>query len=259
MGALSYIKEQIRIGLFSRAEYRFSFFFFIILSIMFGFLSIFTTYAVYDITSTGVPGWSFHEITFMIGIYTLIRGVYNMFFSIRYMPSEIRRGDLDMDLTKPLNIFVKYMGFEINDIGRLVTAGLMFSLAIPNIKLNLTIFNLLFFIVLILTGLLAMFAVEVFIITFAFFVTNVNSIQHNLNNVRSKFCRWPMSLYPRKLQLIFTFVFPIVFLGFVPAGFFLGKNIGFNYFLSPLIVLFLTFLSVKWFYYGLGKYTGTGS
>ncbi|PIU61497.1 hypothetical protein COX58_01765 [archaeon CG_4_10_14_0_2_um_filter_Archaea_38_6] len=259
MSALSYIKQQIIIGLTSRAEYRFSFFLFIFLSVVLGFLSIFVTYAVYDATGGGVPGWSFYEITFMIGVYTFIRGIYEMFFVIRYMPGEIRRGDLDMDLTKPLNLLTLYVRFDIDNIGRLITAFLMFWIAVPNINLQLSLFNILYFIFLVIIGLLAMFAVDLFVITFAFFVTNVNSIQNNLDNIRSRFCRWPMNLYPKSMQLFFTFVFPIIFIGFVPASFFLGKEIIFAYWLSPIIVIILTLLSIKWFYYGVAKYTGTGS
>ncbi|MBN1923601.1 MAG: ABC-2 family transporter protein [Nanoarchaeota archaeon] len=259
MGLFSYIKEKTLINLSSHAEYRFSTIAVILISIIFGFTTVFITYSVYSITEKGVPEWSFYEITFMIGIYQLIMGLYHLTFDIEELSFDVKEGTLDQKLVSPLNVILQYYNFNIESFSSIIAAVVMFIIAIPNISLNLSISYLVFFVILLVISLLSIFSIKLLTSSTAFFITENHSIVENLNNIRSRFSNWPMNIYPKGLQLLFATVFPIAFICFVPASFILGKDVSFYFWISPIAVILFTLVSVKFFNYGLGKYSGTGS
>lgn len=76
--------------------------------------------------------------------------------------------------------------------------------------------------------------------------------------------KYPMSIYPRLVQIIFTFIIPLGFIAFYPAGDFLNKSSSFSFssgiaWATPLIGIFTFWLTTRVFRRGLKRYESAGS
>jgi ABC-2 type transport system permease protein len=73
------------------------------------------------------------------------------------------------------------------------------------------------------------------------------------------FAHYPLTIFPRAIQVMLTWVIPYAFTSFYPASFLLGRDVGPLVWLSPLIALVLLVIGYRLWLVGLRRYEGTGS
>jgi ABC-2 type transport system permease protein len=74
-----------------------------------------------------------------------------------------------------------------------------------------------------------------------------------------EFARFPLTIYPRAIGLIMTWLIPYGFASFYPASHLLGREGGQLAWLAPLVAGVLAIISYRVWLFGLRHYGGTGS
>lgn len=100
--------------------------------------------------------------------------------------------------------------------------------------------------------------------TMSFFTVGSNPVMDFLLWDMKQFTNYPITIFPKGIQFILTFLLPFAFINFYPASALLGKSIPDGYpavlpGLSPLVGLLVFILSILMWNRGLSHYKSTGS
>ena len=112
---------------------------------------------------------------------------------------------------------------------------------------------------------LTAFAGSIGIIGIALILSLSSGINAYIGQVQEEtLTNYPITIFPKAIQFILTFLLPFAFLNFYPASALLGKAIPQGYpailpFLSPLVGALVFALSVLLWNWGLKHYKSTGS
>ena len=98
----------------------------------------------------------------------------------------------------------------------------------------------------------------------SFFTVNENPVlDFLLFNVKG-FTNYPITIYPKAIQILLTFILPFAFINFYPASLLLGKAVPEGFpavlpYLTPVVGIICFTLSVLLWNWGLKHYKSTGS
>jgi ABC-2 type transport system permease protein len=73
------------------------------------------------------------------------------------------------------------------------------------------------------------------------------------------FAQYPLSIYPKAIGILLTWVVPYGLASFYPAAFLLDRELGWLAWLAPLAAALLLYLGYRFFQFGLRHYSGTGT
>jgi ABC-2 type transport system permease protein len=214
-----------------------------------------------------INGWKPFEVmtlyAYILASYTLA----NSFLSdIMHRLSEtIRSGDFDQSMTKPLHPLVYVMAHSFSSYYFLhffLALGMIFFCA-ANLSIPFTVSNMFVLAVSILGGALIQGGIWILFSAISFVLIN-NPLDGNFYNHIRPAAEYPLSAYPRAIQIIFSSVAPLAFAAFYPAQHLLGKN---DFLFFPRVVQYVSlpvgavffFISYKIWNYAMKQYKSTGS
>ncbi len=213
---------------------------------------------------TDIAGWSFWEIVLIYATMSMVIGLGELLFEgIWSIAGLAGQGKLDIYLLRPfpvlLQILVSSVG--IHGLGNFITALIFFIQALLHCSGVISTARIAGFLILLITALPIHFSMLLFGNSVALVTKQVNSGSLPTFILKlSEFTKYPISIYPRIIQFIFTFIVPYAFVSFYPATFLLDKgNLPYFVFLSPVVSSIFLFLSVKMFNHGIAKYESTGN
>lgn len=216
----------------------------------------------------GIGAWQPYEVTLFWGINLFAystAGIFclNSFYGLGEM---IRSGEFDDVLTKPLNpfLYIAVRQFNYGYFSHLGLSGLVIALSMARLAVPFTVANLALLSLIIVGG--ALIYAAVFVITGvpAFWLVRNEALAGMVLWDLGTFTRYPLSIYQRPLQIVFTVVLPYGFVSFYPAQLFLEKHevLGFHpviQYLSPAVGLLGMILAYRFWSFGLNRYQSTGS
>lgn len=256
----------IKIFFKSRAEYRTSF----VLGLLSNFYCYFISYATYWIliTSLGdINGWDFSDLSILYGFSILtysISGVF-LWYTVYNMEVLITTGELDMYLTRPLGVLQQmiYQRFGDTFIGQIIVTIIFMIVAFINKVQYITPLFMIYLIFSIIGGVLIQSGSMIFIGSLSFWTHRSTEIGELFYyNIRSM-TQYPLTIFPKRIQWILTFVFPWGFINYYPSIILLNKVRNKLEFLlgvtSPIIGVIFLFLALFVFKTGLKKYTSVGN
>lgn len=213
---------------------------------------------------TNINGWSFWEIVLIYATMSMVIGLGELFFEgVWSIASLSGEGKLDIYLLRPfpvlLQILVSSMG--IHGLGNFITALIFFILAVSHLAVSVSALHAVGFVVLLITALPIHFSMLLLGNSVSLLTKQVNSGSlPTLVLKLSEFTKYPITIYPRFLQFVFTFIFPYAFVSCYPASFLLSKG-QFAYLasLGPVLSALFLFISVRVFYYGISRYESAGN
>jgi len=201
------------------------------------------------------------QVVFLAGMTALSLGVSELFFNNVWMvPYYIVMGDLDRLLVYPVRTlpFLLISNPVIHSFGNLIIGGVLACAAlqvnhVPPIQWLWVPFwavcgGILYTAALVLAASLS----------FKF----VGPYGHNLFFVHQLLTanQYPLSVFPAALEWILTLVLPFAAIVYLPAGWIFGKFTNpWCAFLAPLAALFMVFLAVRAWGWGVRQYESTGS
>jgi ABC-2 type transport system permease protein len=225
MRYLRLLAMQIRASLLLAMQYRSDF-------LLDGFTEVFwmatavvPLYVVFRVRPT-VAGWSFGEALMVMGWFTFLQGVLEGAInpSLVTVVDHIRKGTLDFVLVKPadaqflvstarfnpwqaVNVFTSLAifawGFHL--LGRAPTLGALAGAAVAMVS-----------------AVVVLYSIWILTVSAAFYVVRVDNLSQLFNAVFDA-ARWPVDVFSRVLQFVFTFVLPLAVMTTIPARALLGK------------------------------------
>jgi ABC-2 type transport system permease protein len=243
----------------SRAlTYRLNFLFSMIITLFFNLLFPLITILIYN-SGASFPGWSFYEVLLIQAIFTLSLGLAWVLFSnvLWATMQHIREGSFEVVLLRPVNplFFLIATNFDTGSFGLLIGGGIMFGIAIAHTgaasPAAIAQFLLLF-----TAGFAVMTGFQMIVAATSFKWVGNSRLPDILDSILS-FGKYPVSIFPRAIKTIASFLIPVGMIGFYPASALLGR-------LEPLVlisvipcVLFMLF-GIWLYHYMVKLYEGVG-
>lgn len=233
----------------------------------FGILSMMMEYAagivvllfVFNLAED-INGWSLDEVLFLYGFNLIGFSLWSCFFiNTISLPYYIRDGSFDRFLLRPVSPIFQIMmdGFDEDSWGELITGLLVFLYAWFNLGIEwyLLIFTPIFFI----SACLIYAGISIMLSTLSFFTIGKSDFA-NLTVEFKEFAKYPLSIYNKALQVIFTTIIPIGFAAFYPSLIFIkDSNLSYLIVLVPFVsYAYFKFSKFVW-YRGMKRYGSTGS
>ena len=229
------------------------------------FLGIYIMVSSFEI----LDGWNGSEVLMLYGLAVMSYAIGASFFYnfSSGLAGRIRSGEFDASLTKPIHPFVHEVfsaGYNVGYISHFTVSLVIMAAALYSISYTPTVWGTLFLISAVLGAALIQAAGLVASSVMSFFSVGSNPIADFLLWDMKEFVNYPITIFPRGIQFVLTFVLPFAFMNFYPASALLGKAIPEGYpallpYLSLPVGALVFALSVLLWNWGLKHYKSTGS
>lgn len=213
---------------------------------------------VFDFVNT-IDGWTLPQMLLLYSINQIGASLWACFcINTITLPYYIQNGEFDRFLLRPVSPLFQIMmdGFDDDSWGDLLIGILL--LGYSWIKLSLPAARLLLLPVFCISAAVIYASITILLSTISFF-TIAHTDAANLVNEFQTFAQYPLSIYPKVICVVFTFVFPISFVSFFPSMIILQKYSIFLSMLFPIVAFIFLKVSSKVWYWGLKHYVGTGT
>lgn len=205
-------------------------------------------------------GWTFGDLVLLLAFgqafFYISWVIYDN--NLQRLPRKIITGDLDKILLKPINIkfFVSFREISIPQIGVMLTTVIPLFIYGLNFQDNLTWYNSLLAILILFLGTVLFYFLSLGVSALAFLFDDITSIKYFLFRSSLNLNRIPLTIFPKFIQYVLTFILPLAFLAFYPTKIIKGE-------LSPYLVInlelgliYLSYLFSSWMWeIGLKNYT----
>lgn len=208
-------------------------------------------------------GWGFEQIMFIYGFALLPKAIDHLFTDNLWAIGHftIRKGDFDRYLTRPVSTLfaVTVEKFQVDAFGELFVGILLLSVSIPNVKLNVSAFNILLFIVSVFFATFIYTGIKLITASIAFWTKRSGNITYMFYMV-NEFSKYPTTIYNRAVKAIVTYIIPFAFTAFFPASYFItGGNPWYNIGGTVIAAVVLMTAGVIVWNKGVSAYESAGS
>jgi len=253
--------NYLRVGIQNEMQYRVNFFIQLgqsIISLATGLVGLWLVFS----HTTELNGWTQPELLVVMGIFILMGGVINSTIqpNMTRLLEEIQMGTLDFALTKPVDAqtLISIREFRLWSLTDVIVGIVVLSYGVYYYQGQVGILQSLLFILTLMLGSILIYCFWLIITSTAFWFIRVDEIVNLFQGVYAA-GRWPVSIYPRWLQVGLTFIIPVAFAVTIPAEALTSR-------LSPLIlagtfgltVFFIILARLIW-RFGLKNYSGASA
>lgn len=234
-----------------------------------GYGSAFLSIYIMVSSFTVLGGWNGAEVILLYGLSVMSYAIGASFFYnfSSGLSRRIRSGEFDASLTKPIHPFLHEVfsaGYNVGYISHFTASLVVIILALSQLAYVPTVQSVLFLILSVLGAALIQAAALIASSVMSFFTVGSNPIADFLLWDMKEFTNYPLTVFPKGIQFILTFLLPLAFLNFYPVAALLGKPIPEGYpavlpYLSPLVGAVVFALSILLWNWGLKHYKSTGS
>lgn len=183
------------------------------------FLQIYIV-SIMFMNTKSLAGWSKEEVFLLVGILRLFTTIFSLFFqrSINHLVGEVKMGNLDLILTKPLNSQFYYSFF-------LMRAFEMINLSIPIIFIGYALLHLsvsYFWVhlfgmtILIICGVVIFYSIYISLASLVFKFGSFDSFPSVFNILTIPLLA-PTDVYGYTSNFVLTFLLPLAFVVTIPA------------------------------------------
>lgn len=250
----------------SKMEYKFTFVFFVLAVIVYYMGQLGIILVIMNKFKT-INGWSLGEMAFLYGLLVFSQGItFFVFSSLNHFERFILQGEFDRVLIRPLNPLMQVLcsSVEVASLAHLTIGitAIIFGSISANIVWSL---GKIIFLTLVIGGaVLILGGIRIIISAIAFWTTRNRALVHIFVYSSKEFILYPVSIYNSWIQWFLTFIFPLAFINFYPASYFLNKSEQFIFhpvlqFMTPIVGLITFMGSLLLWSYGINRYQSTGS
>jgi ABC-2 type transport system permease protein len=216
----------------------------------------------------GIAGWSVAETA-------LLYGFTSIAFSIAEMAGRgfdapfgrmIQQGSFDGVLTRPLSSFFQILtgDFQLRRLGRAAQALAILAYAFTQVEIAWSLDRLLLLPVTIAAGAAIYMALLVIGATLCFWTVKTPEVINVFTFGGEQLTSYPLSIYQEWLRTFFLFIVPVGFVNYPATLYLLGRTDphGLPAWLAwcaPLVALAFMALALRFWSFGVSKYTSTGS
>jgi len=207
-------------------------------------------------------GWNYDEILLVYGLITLAKSINHMFADNLWTLGRtyIRSGGFDRFLVRPIDPLFHLLAdrFCQDGVGNfLVGVALVIKTSI-SLHIVWTLPKILLLLVGVVSGGFIFIALNLITCVTAFWIIDSVPVTRLIFD-NHLFAQYPLTIYPKAINILLTWVVPYGFASFYPASYILGRASGNIAWLAPLIAAVLMFLGYRFWQFGLKHYSSTGT
>ncbi|NTU78505.1 MAG: ABC transporter permease [Chloroflexales bacterium] len=216
----------------------------------------------------GIGGWSVPETALLYGLTSLAFSGAEMVGRGFDAPFErmIQQGGFDGVLTRPLGAFFQILtsDFQLRRLGRSAQALLVLGYAFSQLQIAWGPDRLLLLPLTVASGMLIYLALIVIGATLCFWTVKTPEVINVFTFGGEQMTSYPLSIYHEWLRTLFLFIVPVGFVNY-PAGLYLLGRAdphglpGWLAWCAPLAAAAFLALALRFWAFGVSKYTSTGS
>lgn len=207
-----------------------------------------------------INGWTLNEVLFLYGFNLIGFSLWSCFFiNTISLPYYLRDGSFDRFLLRPVSPIFQIMmdGFDEDSWGELITGIIIFTYA--SFRLGIKWYFLIITPIFSISACFIYAGISIMLSTLSFFTIGKSDFA-NLTIEFKEFAKYPLSIYKKFLQLIFTTIIPIGFVAFFPSLIFIkGLEMSYLIIIIPLVSFIYYKISRMIWYMGMKRYGSTGS
>ncbi|MBO5209857.1 MAG: ABC-2 family transporter protein [Lachnospiraceae bacterium] len=209
-----------------------------------------------------ISGWTYHEMLFLYGFSMLALTPVQCFFDNNWNLSRaIHSGDFIKYCFRPINLFFYYMSevFDIKGLGQFAFGIGTLAYSWNKLGLPLSFRNIAGLIIGVLSASLFMIALMNFASALHFWIVGATSVMILIFKFKD-YARYPITIFNKFFQFVFSFIIPIGFMTYYPSLFILHQErISILTYLTPVFGIVFVYLSYLFWMKGARQYSGTGS
>jgi ABC-2 type transport system permease protein len=225
MRYLRLIWEFLRINVMGELAYRLNFFVQLFESLLDLGTALASLLVIFSYTKD-LGGWRPDEVVALVGVFFLVGGAIRFMVqpSMEQLIRSVHDGTLDFTLTKPVDaqLLVSIQRAEIWKLADLLLGVLVFSIALARMGAHVGLLQMASFAVALLAGGVIVYCFWLLLASLSFWFVRVENILMIFQSMYEA-GRWPVTIYPRWLRFVLTFVVPVAFATTVPAQALAGK------------------------------------
>jgi ABC-2 type transport system permease protein len=211
-------------------------------------------------------GWRLAELVLLYALAILAWGFAVSFFaSLQAFEDQIRNGTFDRALLRPMNPLLHVLGSQspVEGLGQFTFSIAAFTLAFRATGVAFTPVKFTYLILTALGGGMIFGGALIIVAAAAFWTTRTYTFYWGVLMPARQLIQYPVSIYPRALQVVLTVAVPFAFINYFPAHVLLDRTGQLNYpvlaWLTPVVGI--ATISAAYFIWDFGTrfYTGTGS
>lgn len=174
-----------------------------------------------------LQGWGYEQLAFLYGLSVLSHGLsIVLFIQTWYLGYLVINGEFDRFLLRPLNVLFQYLFMDFNLIGftDLIPGIIIFVYGCIRVQFEWNLKNIVLMAAVLTGGTLLRGAIWLILGAVSFWSKNRGGFVTFTLQLYDRTTMYPLTMYPRFIQAIFTFILPLGWITFYPAGAFLNKD-----------------------------------
>ncbi|PIN76287.1 hypothetical protein COV18_00030 [Candidatus Woesearchaeota archaeon CG10_big_fil_rev_8_21_14_0_10_37_12] len=212
-------------------------------------------------TTIGIPGWTLHEFLLFQGTLIMVLGLTKIFILSMFwhVYEAVEEGQFHKYLLKPYNslLFLMAISIDWQGIVEFTVGALIASYAMSYLNINFISFGFLFYIILILLGVLFHAAIYTMISAGSIIAVKNEALLHLFFKL-TDFARWPLTVFGIGFQIFLTFFFPIAVSAFYPVDVLL-RGVSIPWLIAIILPVLAAFgISIWMWSYAIKKHTSAG-
>ena len=209
-----------------------------------------------------INGWSFDEILLVYGLLTLAKSLNHMLADNLWTlgNSYVRTGAFDRFLVRPIDPLFHLLAdrFCHDGIGNFLVGAALVAKGMIGLGIAASPANLLYLLLAVVSGGAIFIALNLITATSAFWVVESIPVVRSVFELH-EFAKFPLSIYPRAIGILLTWLVPYGFASFYPASHLLGRDVGALAWLGLPVAALLLLAAYRAWSFGLRRYASTGS
>lgn len=207
-------------------------------------------------------GWRYDEILLVYGLITLAKSINHMFADNLWTLGRlyIRSGGFDRFLVRPIDPLFHLLAdrFCQDGLGNfLVGVALVIKSSIA-LGIQWTLLKGLMLVVAIISGGVIFIALNLLTCVTAFWIIDSIPVTRLVFD-NHLFAQYPLTIYPKAISILLTWIVPYGLASFYPASYLLNRSAGNLVWISPFMAALLLFLGYRFWQFGLNHYNSTGT
>jgi ABC-2 type transport system permease protein len=261
---MSYLRiawSYFRVNVLNELAYRTNFFVQVLEAFLELIVALGGVMVVYSHTDN-LGGWTAPELRTLIGVYMMVGGAIALVLQpgMQLLMEDVRKGTLDFILTKPADaqLLVSVRQVQIWKLTDILLGIVLLIVSMLQMGQSLSGVQVLNFAVTMLAGGAIIYSFCLMLATLTFWFVRMENVLFIFNSMYDA-GRWPLTLYPRWLRGILTFVVPVGFAVTVPSQALLGKLDGGTLLLTIALAVFMLVASRLFWLFGVRHYSGASA
>lgn len=207
--------------------------------------------------------WTFEQLLFIYGFAQIPRGIDHLFADNLWILAWklVITGNFDKYMLRPMNLFFQVIcdRLQPDALGELIVGSILVGISASKGVIVWNATNIILFIVSIFLGAIIYTSIKLFFASTAFWFKDSSPFLQTAYNL-SDLAKYPLSIYPKAIQVVISYILPFAFVAYIPAKYFLvGGSVFETIFLEGIIALVLWVISYGLFKKGTSVYESSGN